>query len=309
MVVRDTGGNVRRIVDLLDGLGGQSLFKQIPLKHLDAYDAALTVRTQLGIVPTDDRRRRGREEEEELSVTADDRTNMLLVTAPADKMRLVEEILEAVDVDRDADGNVLERGSSRPVFRSFPLAKADSDDVEATVSALFPGTVVNESSRGKSIQINAPPAQLAKIAELIEQMDAAGQAETISTVIPLARMDPLSAALTISNMFRAEEEGAPVVEPDSLGRRLLVRGTPEQITEIKALLGQLGEDGTGARTEAGTLRTLSLGGRDPERMIPLLRQLWDTRDTQPIRVVTPSAPPAIERRGTVSGLRPTPAAG
>ncbi len=290
---------------LLENLGAEVLFEQIPLKHLDAYDAAQTVRTQLGLPPLvanvsvgGEERRRGRDDaSSETSVTPDDRTNTLLVTADPVQMRVVKSIVQAIDVDEDSAGNTLARGSSRPVFDSYKLDTADAGEVAKTVEAMFPGTVVNEDRRAKTIQIYAPPAQQTKIGAMIRSIDGSGTATSVSTVIPLSRLDPLSVTLTLNNMFVAEGDNAPVVEPDPLGRRLLVRASPDQVTEIKALLAQLGEDGTGRREGGGTLRTLSLGGRDPDRMVPLLRQMWEVRGAGPIRIVTPSAPPAVERRG------------
>ncbi|MFH5802560.1 secretin N-terminal domain-containing protein [Alienimonas sp. DA493] len=301
VVVRDIGGNVRRIAALLGELGQEIVFEQIPLKHLDAYDAAMAVRTQLGIETNNSRdpRRRGgnNNDDEEISVAADERTQTLLVTARPEQILLVKEILKAVDVSEDADGNPIAYASSRPVFRSYALQSADPDDVRDTIVGLFPDAMVNEDDRGRAVHVNAAPGQQERIAEIIEQIDGNVRAETQSVVIPLSRLDPLSVTLTLNNMFITEGENAPVVEPDPLGRRLLVRASPDQVSEIKQLLLQLGEDGTGQRAAGGTLRTLSLGGRDPDRMIPLLRQMWEVRDPSPIRIVTPAAPNAVDRRG------------
>ncbi|QDT17562.1 secretin N-terminal domain-containing protein [Alienimonas californiensis] len=299
VVVRDIGGNVRRIAALLGQLGQEIVFEQVPLKHLDAYDAAMAVRTQLGMESSNSRDRRGgsSNENQEISVAADERTQTLLITARPEKILLVKEILKAVDVSEDADGNPIAYASSRPVFRSYPLQSADPDDVRDTIVSLFPDAMVNEDDRGRAVHINAAPGQQERIAEIVQQIDGNVRAETQSVVIPLSRLDPLSVTLTLNNMFIAEGEKAPVVEPDPLGRRLLVRATPDQVSEIKGLLLQLGEDGTGARAAGGSLRTISLGGRDPERMVPLLQQMWEIRDPTPIRIVTPSAPNAVERRG------------
>ena len=219
------------------------------------------------------------------------------MTADPVQMRVVKSIVEAIDVNQDVLGNALSRGSSRPVFESYKLDTSDAGEVAKTVEAMFPGSVVNEDRRAKTIQIYASPADQEKIGGMIRSIDGSGTATSVSTVIPLARLDPLSTTITLNNMFVADGENAPVVEPDPLGRRLLIRATPDQVSEIKALLLQLGEDGSGERTEGGTLRTLSLGGRDPNRMIPVLQQMWEARDTSPIRIYTPSAPPAVERRG------------
>ena len=309
LVVRDTGGNVRRVVSLLTELSGGALqFRQFTLKHLDAYDAEILVRAQLGLgggpatvaAFTDDRDRgRSRSSSSngpEPNVTADERTNSLLVTATQDQLRIAEEVLEAVDVAEGADGQALSSSSRKPFFKSYRLERSDAREVAKTVDAMYPGSVVNEDGRARSIQIYASGTDQEKIEAMIRQIDGTGGGDSMVSVIPLARMDPTTAAYSLLGLFAPDGEDAPVIQPDAFGRRLLVRGTPEQVEQVKLLLTQLGEDGSGtAAGGGGPIRTLNLGGRDPEEFLPVLERLWGASRTSPLRVVPPNRPPVIER--------------
>ncbi|MDB5339364.1 MAG: NolW domain protein, partial [Planctomycetaceae bacterium] len=85
----------------------------------------------------------------------------------------------------------------------------------------------------------------------------------------------------------------PMIEADAIGRRLMIRGTTAQVNEIRGLLKQMGEDPDGGvyvdPSLKGPVRTLSLGGRDPREFVELLQQIWPARDSNPIRIVVPSA--------------------
>src|SRR5690606_13453425 len=74
------------------------------------------------------------------------------------------------------------------------------------------------------------------------------------------------------------------------------------------LLAQLGEDGSGragGNYSSGPVRTIPLGGRDPEEMIPLLQRLWETTGDSPLRVV-PSSPGTIIERRPLGRTQPAP---
>ncbi|MGC1274711.1 MAG: secretin N-terminal domain-containing protein, partial [Planctomycetaceae bacterium] len=173
-------------------------------------------------------------------------------------------------------------------------------EVVKTLDVLMPGVVVNEDGRSRKIHVHAPAAVQDEVERLIRMLDGEGTSGGAAvTVIPLSTLDPYGAASTIRALFAPEEEDAPVIEADSYGRRLLVRGTQDQVTQIRTLLTQLGEDGTGrsgGNYSTGPVRTIPLGGRDPEELIPLLQKLWETSGDTPLRIVPASPGSIIERR-------------
>src|SRR5262249_8303141 len=75
--------------------------------------------------------------------------------------------------------------------------------------------------------------------------DVAGEPGAVgpgTTVVQLRKHDPVAVAASVRNLFanvRASE--APNVEADAESRRLLIRGTPQQVSETQQLLKKMGE--------------------------------------------------------------------
>ena len=126
-------------------------------------------------------------------------------------------------------------------------------------------------------------------------------------------LTPIQATNTLKNLF-VNDPRAPMIEPDAFGRRLLVRGSADQLAQVKILLSQLGESGgdpLAENVDRGNTRTLHLRGHSPEDILPLFQQMWDAGNRNSIRVVVPSQPsPVRERRipaaknDATDGLRP-----
>ena len=325
LVVTDIGSNLRRIGKLLDAAAaarpGDLVFKSHPVKHLSPDEAAQIVRGQLGISSGTTvtnvsegaydawRRERDRTKDSSpqtagkpaapaASVSPDARTGSLLVTATAGQQVLVEQILLAVDVPGSGTA-ATGRRSTEPFLKVYTLTGSDAGEVVKTLDVLMPGVVVNEDGRNRKIHIFAPEAVHEEVATLIRQLDggtnATGQAVT---VIPLSTLDPYGAASTLRALFSGDGDSAPVIEADSFGRRLMIRGTSDQVLQVKTLLAQLGEDGSGAKPAAagGTVRTIPLGGRDPEELLPLLERLWEASEGEPLRRLESGPGRLIERR-------------
>ena len=83
------------------------------------------------------------------------------------------------------------------------------------------------------------------------------------------------------------EEFLPALKQQRFGKAmaLLVRGTADQVTQIKLLLTQMDPNALLGERQKGTLRSVPLGGRDPDEFSNLLKQFWSTRHANPIIVV------------------------
>jgi type II secretory pathway component GspD/PulD (secretin) len=135
-------------------------------------------------------------------------------------------------------------------------------------------------------------------------MDGLGGSQQM-TVYPLSSLDPVTATSTIRSMFLKDGSAAPTVEPDVYGRQLMIRGSADQLAQIRTLLAQLGEDGSGQRSGNNTsrVRTVPLSGRDPEELLPLLQKMWGASNAAPIRVVNPQERGAAPSRTSLPRSR------
>jgi len=321
----------RLLVGDNDGPKKSQKFRAFPLKYVSAVDADKIVRDLFGLPARgsannvsatsssnsasdrysrfrSSRDRGGRDERRGSSRTPpapastttgdavrlaiDERTNSLLVTASPENLMIVEEALQSVDVGEGPGGVAIGGSSNRPQLEVYEVQSADPREVTKTLDALLPGVVVNEDGRARRIHILATPDEHRQIRAIIDQLDGAGSGQGV-TVVNLTQLDPLAAAGTLRSLFEGDGSNVPTIEPDIAGRRLLVRGTTEQLAQIKTLLAQLGEDGTRQAgidaPDRGPIRTISLGGRDSGELIKLLQQVWGPSSKNPIRVVVPSA--------------------
>lgn len=320
LVVTDIGANLRRVDELLSAmsalLGPSDVkFQGYPLQHITAAEAEQTLRSLLGLqlaVPNvsrggDERRRFDGGDQPDSSpfdadllaktqFAADTRTNQLLVTAPTIVHVLIDEAIQNIDVEATSNlaGNAAD---TQPYLQIYTVRSSDAGEVAKTIDVMMPGVVVNEDGRSGKIHIMATAAQHREVEGLIRQMDGLGGTQTV-TVIPLSTMDPLTAVSTLQSMFVADGTSAPTIQADILGRQVMVRGTSDQITQVKTLLAQLGEDGSGARrSSGGTIRRFSLSGRDADSLLDVIDRAWNATEKNRIQVV-----PA-DRRSPVRSLR------
>ena len=309
LLVTDIGTNLLRIQSLLSGAtrGGPNdlVFKPYSMKHLPAIEAEQVLRGLLGLqvaatnVSGDSRQggpQRGfgppspapapaKTTKSSAQISADTRTNSLLVSATGAEHQLIEEALKAIDVEADGGGAP---GSGKPFLRVYKIKSADTREVTKTIDALMPGVVVNEDNSIRAISIFATEKQHAEVDTLIRQLDGGGGMEQVA-VIPLSKMDVSVAVSTLQSMFIRDGGTAPTIQADLLGRQVMVRGSADQLAQVKTLLAELGEDGSGRKkgSDAGNFRRYPISGRDPEELLPLIERMWGTASPTPIRIVTP----------------------
>ncbi|MCA9051976.1 MAG: hypothetical protein KDA89_24730, partial [Planctomycetaceae bacterium] len=314
------------------------VFKSYHLRYIDAEEAELQVMTQFGMrqnvanvsTATESQSRfRDRssgfpqsrtqtpqpqqQSQQQQSATAADpqvqiasdlRLNALLVTGTMKQHQLVEQIVESIDVNETASGTPVMRGRKGTYLEVYQVKTADAREVSKTLTAMnMPGVqVVNEDGQNGRIHIMATERQHEEVAALIRQLDGAGSVGSVA-VIPLTQMDPVSASVTLRSLFLADGDAAPTIETDVYGRRLIIRGSMEQITQIRQVLADLGEDGSGVRQrgESGMVRRFSLQGRNPDDFLKYLKQSWESQETTRITIIRPDETGPIRSRQTSEG--------
>lgn len=130
-------------------------------------------------------------------------------------------------------------------------------------------------------------------------------------VFQLDFIEPATAELAITNLFRDEGLGnTPDVDSDPSTQQLFVRGTPQQLEEIRQLLVKLGETGLTSMRSGGSdrLRVIPFQG-DAKAALAEIQRIWPQLRQNPIRVVTPSAVTPLLRESTQPVPPPIPGAG
>ena len=172
-------------------------------------------------------------------VTVDRRTNSVLVTAKAEDMKLVAEVIEALDVP-PGEATAFDRGDalSEPYLQVYELESADPRETAKTLSVLHPGMVVNEDGRARRVHVWATPAEHREIALHIRQLDGSATGESLA-VIPLEGMNAFDVSATLTSLYASDPDEAPSIQYDPSGRGLIVRGSTSQVMQIRLLVGQL----------------------------------------------------------------------
>ncbi|MBX7165140.1 MAG: hypothetical protein K1X74_02210 [Pirellulales bacterium] len=143
----------------------------------------------------------------------------------------------------------------------------------------------------------ARPSEHATIRATLAQMSTV---TPVVDVLPLRVIDPYTAEFAIEELFESRGSAgkgrAPKVEADYDSQQLMVRGTPEQVAEIRKLLAKMGEPLLADSTSNGRkLRVIAIPKGAGKSTLEQLQQLWPQISRNPIRVVTPSAvAPTVE---------------
>lgn len=236
-----------------------------------------------------------------LMLSVDAKNNTLLVTCSVEDIRLVEEAIKTVDVPDSKEGqNSLARGANVPQLEVYPLKSADPLIAVEMLRDMVPGLVIYPDLKAHCINVFAPPADHEQVRNIVKELDSGPGDNTI--VIKLRLMEASAAAISLRSLFSSTKQDPPSIEADAAGRRLLVRGSPDQIAQIKQLLTDLGEDGNVAgvseAARSGPIRSYQPRGRSPAEILGLVQRLLPELDGDFIQIVPPSAiaVPVFHRR-------------
>jgi type II secretory pathway component GspD/PulD (secretin) len=250
-------------------------------------------------------------------VSVDERTNTLFVAATPDKLALVAQVVQRLDVPQDK----AQAEDQTPRIEVYPVTAGDASGLAEVLQKVFDASAdlkVTAHPDGRALIIYATPRDHERLASVLSQIKSEGLRVE---VIPLRTLDATNTAELIQALLgqKKEESGGrlrfsffdsmnesttksgPWVEPDIERNRLVVRGTDVQIRDVRNLLIKLGEAGLAADVDGaagpGRYRVIPLGGQDPRALAESVERLWRRIDPQkPIRIEVlgqpNNAPPA-----------------
>jgi type II secretory pathway component GspD/PulD (secretin)/Spy/CpxP family protein refolding chaperone len=242
-----------------------------------------------------------------MRVASDTRKNALLVTATPAEHKLVDEILQSLDVPQTEEEAKFAGGGTM-TLRAYKVENADAAEVAKTLDAYQPGVVINEDRKSGMVHVRATAAEHREIEELIRRLDGVGGQAV--EIVKLGRFDPIAMSKVLNGLFEKDGDKAPTIHPEPVTRTLMIRGTADQVAQIRKTLSAYGEDGSGSKGfgTASRVSTIPLGGRDPERIARIVESIYasDNTTSTEIRVVVPSEPgPTFERRIPTGNGRPS----
>lgn len=221
--------------------------------------------------------------------------NSVLANAPPEQMEIISRTIEALDVPTGGVSEAPLAEASGRELQQYRLKTIAPNAVITTlqeIGNLSPRAELRGDTDSKTLFARGTDSDHQKITELIDQLDGA---ETVVEVFWLRRLPAEAVAGSIQSLIinqpkKKKEERNPFFfsfrrsrdekpeEPETILRvdadiennRLIVRGTPQQMDEVRDLLVKLGEPVEGAQDNR---RVRVFDRLDPEQTARLLRQL------------------------------------
>jgi len=171
-------------------------------------------------------------------ITADERTNTILVTGPADKINQARQILRSIDVNQPGQPKTI---IGPALFKTYAVPGGNADAIAKTLQTIYQSSNVTRISAvgSNSIMVYALPEDQIEIAKHITS---AREDSSAPELVTLNNLDATKAVTTLQGMFGSDAKtGAPFLEADTGRNAVVVKGTIEQVRDVKEALKALGE--------------------------------------------------------------------
>jgi type II secretory pathway component GspD/PulD (secretin) len=213
---------------------------------------------------------------------------------------------------KDAVAQVEGRASGGAV-RVFRLTKVQANiaatAMQAVIDAQSIEADVQANEEDNSLVVVAAPEQMKMLEDAIEQIDSDNRRFEVFEIV---NNDPFQAERSARDMFNNMPERArPHIGVDFNGGKLFIRGTQDQVEQVRLLLTKMGEPLVDRSSEQANRnkRTIRFRG-NPGQAIEQVKTIWPQLRGNPIQVIVPSnrAIQPIVPGGELPAVEPTQAA-
>lgn len=299
--VTDTAGVMRAIREMIkraedpDSTRGSTIL-EIKLEHISAEEVLSVARPLLGIseeAPTED-----------LRVATD--TFGTIIYATGSKPEKIQKLRDlAKQMDTAPSETLAREGKTElPDVKTHPIRGCNPDQAFQVLSTLLAGAPEVRMSLDTTAN-NLVVFGRKDDHDLVDKTLKTLAGETSSfEVIQLKSIDTTLAIATVNKFFGLSTTGtpaagAPIIDGDIIGKRLYVKGTPEQVRQIRQQI-ELLEENSAAGEFGENILFLQVPNRSKDRLMEQVRELWTRSNrTNRLRVVQPSsgsAPAALDQR-------------
>jgi type II secretion system protein D len=214
-------------------------------------------------------------------ISADERTETVYVTGPADKIAQARDIMKKIDVPNPP-------GQKEPQLQRFPVPEGTATDIATMLrTQVFRGsTLIQVQPVGTNqIMVYAPPADLMAIAGILE--GGARGSTNVVKLIPVNTLDASDAASTLTKMFPQDAKTGvgPVVEADTTRNAVRAKGSREQVEDIEMALKAIDMP-----SAAGATWIANIEHGSAAQMAIILQKALEARGT-PAKVITTAPQP------------------
>jgi len=291
VLVCETGSKLRIIRDLIersekpDGARSAKIVT-LPLKHVSADEVLAIARPLLGL-------KDGLNTSEDLSISTDTFGNTIFATGSADKLQKLRDITLIIDIKPTGDAATATT-LEVPYFKTHQLLGSDPSTTMDVLQSTFSGQTNMKLSidpKTNNILGLATKSDHDTIEKIIAEL--AGQSSDFE-VIQLTKLDTQAAILTLEKFFGKQSKDAatakgPIFYGDSASRRIMVKGTKQEVEQIRSLLKTVEFSSPETESPLDGMLLMPFKGKSADRMLEQIEMLMQARGSKSrFRVVVPS---------------------
>lgn len=280
ILVTETAGKLKLIREMLsrvenpDNVRGSKIVT-IPLKYVTAEEVLAVARPLLGL-------KEGTNQSEDLNVSTDTFGNTIYATGSPDKLQKLSDFVLQIDVKPDASGPTSVT-IEQPTLRTHRILSSDPDTALSVLQTLLAGSAnVRMALEPKTNSIVASGTQADHKLIIDTLAELAGQNSSFN-IIQLNRIDTQSAILTLEKFFgktsgkEGDATGGPIFFGDLASRTIMVKGSPQEVEQVKDLISKLEETGPQADLLGKSVRVLPMTGKNADRALEQIQYLWEAK--------------------------------
>lgn len=167
-----------------------------------------------------------------VQIAVDDDSNIVIITAPEDKIGQAKKIIEDLDKPTPGQQPLL---ITPPVLKTYSVPVGTADATAKAITERYPWIRVTAIAASNQIMVVASADDHGKVSNVLTGGNPTGPAvEGVSKVIPINSSDPKELAAILSKKFPSSLAGGPLIEAQSGG--IFFSGTAEQYAEAKKLI-------------------------------------------------------------------------
>jgi type II secretory pathway component GspD/PulD (secretin) len=295
LLVTETAGKLRLIRDTIQlsempEAGRMSKILVLTLKHMSAEELLGIARPLLGLKDTTN-------VSDDLSISTDAFGAKLFATGTPDKLQKLRDIVLQVDIEPE-DSTTASTTAEQAVVRSHIVRGSDPQTTMDVLQTQFSGQAnINLALDPKSNNIiaRATPSDHQIIDDIL--LTLAGESSDFQ-VIELDKIDTQAAILTLEKFFGKQSAtkdakdaaGAkgPIFYGDTLTRRIMVKGTKQEVEQVRELLNKVQASGPTLDGLRNNARFLPYSGKSADKILDQIDLLWEaTKHKGRIRKIEP----------------------
>lgn len=308
LLVAETAGKLRIIRDLIERSenpeGARSAkIVTLPLKYVSADEVLAIARPLVGL-------KDGINTSDDLSLSTDTFGNTIYATGSVEKLQKLRDITTQIDV-KPTDDSAPSASAEQPYFKSHPLLGSDpttSMDVLQSTFSGQPNMRLAIDPKTNNILASATKTDHEAIDKILAEL--AGQSSDFE-VISLGKLDTQAAILTLEKFFGKQSKDkdpttskGPIFYGDSASRRIMVKGTEQEVAQVRTLLDKVQESNPVSNGIMDGMILMPYTGKSADRMLNQIealmeatkrksrfKEVWSKDAKKPTAPQTKPAPP------------------